>query len=124
MLTTTYFEPETNGDPHTVYTPNYFNPPTGDSSDWKITYTYNELGELIEKNAPADDGTIKNKYDNLGNLRFSESARQRANTQFSYFGYDFNNRLIYSGEVGRVFDLYHPDYHHIVGRLNHKFTRG
>ena len=64
------------------------------------TYEYNSLGQLVQQNTP-DGGTTIFAYDNIGKLRFSQSARQQAMSpqRFSYTKYDYLVRIIEAGEA-------------------------
>lgn len=65
------------------------------------TYKYNSLGQLLEQNTP-DGGTTKFVYNKVGQLRFSQNAKQLATTplaQHSYTKYDYLGRSIEVGEA-------------------------
>ncbi len=49
--------------------------PEGDST----TYNYNQRGQLIEKEMPDKDDSDEYRYDDRGNLRFTESAKHKNN---------------------------------------------
>ena len=66
------------------------------------TYAYNSLGQLVSQNSP-DGGTTDFVYNDLGQLRFSQNAKQ-ADTgddgeTFSYTKYDALGRIIEVGEA-------------------------
>ena len=65
------------------------------------TYEYNSLGQLVSQNSP-DGGTTNFVYNDLGQLRFSQNAKQADLTDdgetFSYTKYDVLGRIIEVGE--------------------------
>lgn len=65
--------------------------------DYKTTYDYNSLGQLIKQNTP-DGGTTEFINNSLGQLRFSQNAKQAANNKFSYTKYDELGRVAEVGE--------------------------
>lgn len=83
----TYFEYDEAGNLTKVYTPNYFDPPNGNADDWVITYSYNTLGQLLEKETP-DDGTTEYIYNSNGNLVFSQNEQERSDNTFKFTVYD------------------------------------
>ncbi|ADR20259.1 hypothetical protein MATR_21250 [Marivirga tractuosa] len=62
------------------------------------SYSYNSLGQLVHQESP-DGGETDFIYNNEGQLRFSQNARQAADGTFSYSKYDRLGRII---EVGRA----------------------
>ena len=83
-----------------VFHPNYYNPPAGSTPDqWITSYTYNTLGQLVSRESP-DAGTVRYKYDTMGNLRFVQDARHDAGgDDLIFYKYDDQNRLIIIGEA-------------------------
>lgn len=82
-----------------VRPPNFFDPPTGSTAaDWYISYKYNSLNQLTEKDTPDNDIT-KYLYDRNGNLRFVQDAKGLAENYFIYYKYDFLNRKVEEGKV-------------------------
>jgi YD repeat-containing protein len=87
--------------------------PSGNENEYK----FNTLGQLIAKTTPDLDGngdgdptneTLNNpdqrlKYDDNGNLRFSQDANQRNTGKVSFISYDFADRPLVSGEAGYDF---------------------
>jgi RHS repeat-associated protein len=72
------------------------------------TYDYNSLGHRIKTETP-DAGTTKYLYNDLGQLRFSQNARQadvndieneNNETRYTYSKYDNLGRIIEVGEAG------------------------
>lgn len=61
------------------------------------TYQYNGLGQLISQNSP-DGGTSTFVYDDKGQLRFSQNAKQAGLGLHSYTKYDALGRIIEVGE--------------------------
>ncbi len=63
------------------------------------TYDYNSLGQMVKQSSP-DGGTSNYLYNDLGQLRFSQNARQIAESpqRYSYTKYDNLGRTIESGE--------------------------
>ncbi len=64
---------------------------------YKTQYRYNTLKQLIWQYSP-DGGVTEFIYDDKGQLRFSQNAKQRANGTFAYTHYDYLGRIT---EVGR-----------------------
>lgn len=63
--------------------------------------TYNTVGNLLSTSSP-DEGLTEYVYRRDGNIRFSQSARQRAEGKFSYSNYDAVGRVVESGEYQMV----------------------
>jgi YD repeat-containing protein len=61
------------------------------------TYDYNTLKQLVRQNTP-DGGTSNFVYNNLGQLRFSQNARQQEDSAYSYSKYDYLGRITEVGE--------------------------
>ncbi len=100
----TYFKYDGRGNIVEVFPPNYFAPPAGSSpDDWKFTYEYNTLGQLIAQTTP-DAGTVRYKYDALGNLRFHQDVNQRQRGVVGFTTYDFAGRERVQGEASADFD--------------------
>lgn len=70
------------------------------------TYRYNSLSQMIEKETP-DGGITRYVYDDVGRLRFSQDARQAAETtpRISYMKYDRLGRVIEAGEADEPLNL-------------------
>ncbi|MEN7550548.1 leucine-rich repeat domain-containing protein [Rapidithrix thailandica] len=64
----------------------------------KTRYQYNSLGQLVWQNTP-DGGSSRFWYDDKGQLRFSQNAKQKANNHYSYTRYDAHGRIL---EVGQL----------------------
>ncbi len=65
---------------------------------FETKYRYNSFGQLIETNTP-DGGNVKVWYNNLDQLRFSQTAQQLADGTYSFIKYDRLGRVIESGET-------------------------
>src|SRR5690606_7195531 len=103
VINTIRFEPDIAGNPVKVMPPNTFDPPSGSSaSDWEITYDYDTRGRLLSKTTP-DDGTTKFKYDEAGNLRFRQDAKQAATGKVLFTTYDAVGRPLVTGEASATF---------------------
>ncbi len=78
--------------------PNFYDPPSGNGSDYESDYTYNTLGQVVKKETP-DENIAKSVYDNNGNLVYNQNAQQRANGyDFTVYWYDAHNRVTHIGE--------------------------
>lgn len=69
-------------------------------------YKYNTLNQLVEQETP-DGGLSKFWYNDIGQLRFSQNAKQKAKAltafeAYSYTNYDGQGRIIEVGENGEV----------------------
>ncbi|UII30389.1 hypothetical protein LVD17_19035 [Fulvivirga ulvae] len=77
-------------------------PPAGvnladpDNHNLVTNYKYNSLGQLVKQTSP-DGGTTDFYFNDLGQLRFSQNARQKQEGSYSYTKYDALGRII---EVG------------------------
>ena len=72
-------------------------------------YEYNTLGQLIYTKSP-DEGEAWFKYRRGGQIRFSQSSKQRILGEFSYTNYDNHQRPIESGVVtSAIFDTLNGD---------------
>ncbi len=66
------------------------------------TYTYNSLKQLMYRESP--DGGISNfYYDNTGQIRFSQNAKQKAQKAYSYIKYDDLGRAIEAGQSDQAY---------------------
>ena len=72
------------------------------------TYLHNTLGQRTQKTSP-DAGTVKYKYDALGQLRYWQDARQSAVGKVGYRIYDFAGRPVTEGEATATFSSLDPD---------------
>ncbi len=89
--------------------PHYFDPPAGSqNTNWISTSKSDFLGRTIEATSP-DAGTAKMKYDELGRLRFSQSAEQAYLGKVSFTSYDHFGRPTVSGEAEADFALLDGD---------------
>ncbi len=61
------------------------------------TYTYNNLGQLISQHTP-DGGESHFVYNTIGQLRYSQNARQKVEQVYSYTLYDHLGRVLEVGE--------------------------
>ena len=82
--------------------PNYFAAPVAQREPYATLYTYNTLGQLVEKKTP-DAGIEKYCYDRGGLLRFAERASDRASSKTLYFIYDLMGREKESGLLSASF---------------------
>ena len=64
-------------------------------------YEYNSLGQLVKQHTP-DGGITHFYYNDLGQLRFSQNAKQLANEVYSYTKYDELGRIIQVGESSQA----------------------
>ena len=64
----------------------------------KSTYAYDTLGRVTSRHHPDADGANLYKYDDLGRLRFSQDARQKAAKKVTYTVYDDFGRVTRVGE--------------------------
>ena len=64
----------------------------------KSTYAYDTLGRVTSRLHPDADGATLYKYDDLGRLRFSQDARQKAAKKVTYTVYDDFGRVTRVGE--------------------------
>ena len=64
----------------------------------KSTYAYDTLGRVTSRRHPDADGATLYKYDDLGRLRFSQDARQKAAGKVTYTVYDDFGRVTRVGE--------------------------
>ncbi|MBD0255109.1 MAG: hypothetical protein ICV83_05275 [Cytophagales bacterium] len=62
------------------------------------TYDYNSLDQLVRQHTPDGDSAYF-VYNNLGQLRFSQNARQKADKTFSYTTYDHLGRILQVGQA-------------------------
>lgn len=72
------------------------------------TYWNNTLGQRTQKTSP-DAGTVKYKYDALGQLRYWQDARQAASGKVGFRIYDFAGRPVTEGEATATFSSLDPD---------------
>nr|WP_321355560.1 RHS repeat-associated core domain-containing protein [uncultured Draconibacterium sp.] len=61
-------------------------------------YNYNSLGQLVIQTTP-DADTTRFIYNNAGQLRFSQNAKQAGKGTFSYSKYDAQGRVIETGQA-------------------------
>jgi RHS repeat-associated protein len=71
------------------------------------TYTLDTRGLLTAKASP-DAGTVQSKYDQAGNLRYSQDANQAAAGQVFFTTFDFANRPLVSGKAAATFSSLDP----------------
>lgn len=64
----------------------------------RITTTYDVAGRVIAKQS-ADEGTVRFWYDAAGRLAFRQKASQVAASQYTYWAYDAQGRVISEGEI-------------------------
>ena len=76
----------------------------------RTTYAYDTLGRMTSKRYPDADGPVRYKYDDLGRLRFSQDARQRALTpaKVTFTIYDAFGRVTSVGEAAADFSSLDP----------------
>ena len=77
-------------------------------------YAYDTLGRMTSRHHPDADGATLYKYDDLGRLRFSQDARQRAagtgaNRKITYTVYDDFGRVTRVGEAAADFSRLDPE---------------
>ncbi len=61
-------------------------------------YDYNSLEQLVRQHTPDGDSSYF-VYNNLGQLRFSQNAKQKADKTFSYTKYDHVGRILQVGQA-------------------------
>ena len=64
----------------------------------RSTYAYDTLGRMISRHHPDADGATRYKYDDLGRIRFSQDARQKAAGKVTYTVHDDFGRVTRVGE--------------------------
>lgn len=117
----TQFEYDAAGNLISVYPPNYFSPPYGSrKDDWEITYRYNTLGQLVEKHSP-DAGLERFRYDQNGNLVFSQNASEKLYGQFRFTTFDYANRPLKIGLASGDFDNLSESYTPPENAVNTKY---
>ncbi len=85
--------------------------PGGDAS----RYAYDTLGRMTSRHHPDADGPARYKYDDLGRVRFSQDARQRAagtgnaTGKITYTVYDAFGRVTRVGEAAATFASLDPE---------------
>ena len=78
-------------------------------------YTYDTLGRMVSRHYPDADAATLYKYDDLGRLRFSQDARQRAagssnaTRKITYTVYDDFGRVTRVGEAAADFSRLDPE---------------
>ena len=77
-------------------------------------YAYDTLGRMTSRHHPDADGPVRYKYDDLGRVRFSQDARQRAagtgaNGKITYTVYDDFGRVTRVGEADADFSRLDPE---------------
>ncbi|MBL4709024.1 MAG: RHS repeat protein, partial [Flavobacteriales bacterium] len=78
------------------FLPAPYNRNTATDHSLETFYYYNSVGQLDSMYSP-DGGEAKMYYDAVGNLRFSQNAQQKVDTEYSYTKYDEHNRILESG---------------------------
>ncbi len=75
------------------------------------TYAYDTLGRMVSRHHPDADAATLFKYDDLGRLRFSQDARQRALTpgKVTFTVYDDFGRVTRVGEANATFSSLDPE---------------
>jgi RHS repeat-associated protein len=71
------------------------------------TYTLDTRGLLASRTSP-DAGAVSFKYDQAGNIRYTQHANQAAAGQVSFTTYDFANRPLVSGQGAETFSALNP----------------
>ena len=77
-------------------------------------YAYDTLGRMVSRHHPDADAATLYKYDDLGRVRFSQDARQRAtgtgaNRRVTYTVYDDFGRVTRVGEAAANFSRLDPE---------------
>ena len=77
----------------------------------KSTYAYDTLGRMTSRHHPDADTASFYKYDDLGRLRFSQDARQRAagTGKVTFTVYDDFGRVTRVGEAAATFSALDPE---------------
>ena len=75
------------------------------------TYAYDTLGRMTGRHHPDADGATRYKYDDLGRIRFSQDAWQRATGagKVTYTVYDAFGRVTRVGEAAATFSSLDPN---------------
>ena len=75
------------------------------------TYAYDTLGRMTSRHHPDAAGPVRYKYDDLGRVRFSQDARQRAagTGKVTYTVYDAFGRVTRVGEATATFASLDPE---------------
>ncbi len=75
------------------------------------TYAYDTLGRMISRHHPDADAATLYKYDDLGRMRFSQDARQRAliPARVAFTVYDDFGRVTRVGEADATFSSLDPE---------------
>ena len=75
------------------------------------SYAYDTLGRMTSRHHPDADGATRYKYDELGRVRFSQDARQKAagTGKVTYTVYDEFGRVTRVGEVAATFSSFDPE---------------
>ncbi len=74
-------------------------------------YAYDTLGRMTSRHHPDADGPVRYKYNDLGRVRFSQDARQRAagTGKVTYTVYDAFGRVTRVGEATATFASLDPE---------------
>ena len=95
------------GNPVEQRPPNYYSPPAGSTAnDWIVSNTFNYAGRTIQSTT-SDAGTQKLIYDSAGRVRFRQDAQGSSDSNYQYFKYDFQGRLIEMGYINGIWDEQH-----------------
>ena len=78
-----------------------------DPRSLNTTYLVDTRGLLTTKTSP-DAGAVGHKYDQAGNARYSQDAKQAAAGQVFFTTYDFANRPLVSGQAAATFSSLDP----------------
>lgn len=65
--------------------------PTDANTNFKSTFVYNSLGQIVSQKLVDESGNQNFKYDKLGNLRFSQNNKQFGWGEFTYYRYNALN---------------------------------
>ncbi|MCY3770669.1 MAG: hypothetical protein OXG98_01400 [Gemmatimonadetes bacterium] len=79
------------------------------------SYAYDTLGRMVSRHHPDADAATLYKYDDLGRMRFSQDARQKAagtgnaTEKVTFTVYDAFGRVTRTGEAAATFSSLDPE---------------
>ena len=92
------------GNPIELRSPNYFSPPANSKpSDWVTFQTFDFRNYLLSMEQ-GGKVLVKNIYDRLGNIRFSQDAQGGKSGTYKYTKYDILSRPIEAGYITGIWD--------------------
>ena len=85
--------------PSTAFPDGVYDQSTMPTHRMLTNYAYNSLNQLVWQSTP-DGGETDFWYNSIGQLRFSQNAKQASSDYFSYTKYDEQGRIVEVGEHG------------------------